>query len=270
MEQVDGSAPPHNSIESPSVNNTPPFQLQLDSYLIFCGDQIVRLAIEAKIPRGFFFPSTLQWSNHRRNDFSVSMSFTLSWHPPTKPLFIARPGIGTNEIKGWRMSISANVAGKPHRPVEMARFYRRRGGHDEFPIEMVRMVPNYHHLSIDTEGEIENEKPAPDYDTDIPRSHTFDWVRFRKSSWPFNYALVVELFVGVEDDVGSGEMNWVKVSQREVAPLIVRGRGLLPCALELGPHSCRETGCPRNQPLVLWHREDGTGTSQVNATAIAV
>lgn len=101
MEQVNGSAPPYKSTAwADNVGDgTPPFQSQLDSYLIFCGDQIVSPTITANIRKGFFFSADQQWTCYRRNHTDISTSFTLSSHPSTPPLFISRPGMGVSEIK---------------------------------------------------------------------------------------------------------------------------------------------------------------------------
>lgn len=138
----------------------------------------------------------------------------------------------------------------------MARFYRRLGGQDELPIEMVKMAPAYL-SSIDAEQEMEDETPSPDYETVLPSSYTFDRVQFKPCSWKFLYAIVVELFVQVLED-GNGEhsgdgemMSWVKVAHRESVPLIMRVRGRPACVLEHGTrHCCRKLQCPEGQPLI--------------------
>ncbi|QDS69810.1 hypothetical protein FKW77_010479 [Venturia effusa] len=244
MEEPIDIAPLHKSIGevNGAGNEGPPFQIQFDSYLIFCGDQIVRPEINAEIERGFFSTTDQQWMGYRRDGFDVSSSFTLSPHSPNQPLFISRPGMGTSVLEGFAMSISAQVSGRPDREIEIVRLTENNG--PGLPIEMAEMAPTYH-ISSDGGEPTGSEAPSsPEYEAVLSRNHTFAGTQFRNSSRRKRYAIVVELFVAVSPSVGDGEMEWIKLAHRESVPLEVRKTDR-PCYRLYGPHSCVELDCAK-------------------------
>jgi len=265
--QTASYAPPTGSPE------TPPFNVQEDSYTLICDNTAVKPTIEAKIEKGFFYSSDRVWTCYRRNYFAVNVSYQLSPWVPQGHLYLQGHGKQSKRIQSMAVSLAAAVDGTTGKTIELIQHTPKRDKGPQLAMKKELLSPtppgrshehsgyglnSFHQsttlagplLPLQTENDT-SQQYSPASHANSNYQHSFERIQF-KSATANNgkrraqqqyYHLIVELWANVQSS-RDGPPDWVKIAARLSHPVVVRGRSPSHYQNE-GPHNA---GTSRGAP----------------------